>query len=463
MRFRWPKSELALVLLSTSALSCVVQEDFVFLAATREHFDFGNPEYYVGIKATDSQQLRDDLHEKIRGHLRFPYEDTWRILETADEEAGDPNRVLDFYQNLTYEKQKQRSGSVEAQSPTAKPTDNQQRTYEREHLWPKSLGFAEDNKGNSPFTDCHALVIADTDENRARSNRPFRVCDESATVRDINGGRNRVSGEGCSGRWEVWLERRGDVARAIFYMDVRYEGGNHPVANSQEPDLIVTNNADQIRSFKENRSKGYMGDKDVLLAWHKADPVDERERHRNNVISAYQGNRNPFIDHPEWVTCVYENRCDEEATQNNRFESAGLEFTEIHYDNRGKDQNEFVEISGPPGTALDGYYLIAYNGSDGVPYHHVPLKGEMPDSGAMVVEFSDLQNGHDGVAIVAPDGRAIVTLAYKDSFVGKLGPAAGVTFQDIGVFEDGRTQPTESLQIIDGKWQYPRPNTRGKR
>ncbi|MBZ0144814.1 MAG: endonuclease, partial [Rhodocyclaceae bacterium] len=58
-----------------------------------------------------------------------------------------------------------------------------------------------------------------------------------------------------------------------------------------------------------NASVAYMGMLSVLLAWHVEDPVDAVEQHRNEVVFTYQGNRNPFIDRPEWVTCLFLGDC----------------------------------------------------------------------------------------------------------------------------------------------------------
>lgn len=102
---------------------------------------------------------------------------------------------------------------------------------------------------------------------------------------------------------------KGNMARAMFYMDLRYEGGNHGVSGAAEPDLRLTDNASLITQSGGNASVAYMGMLSTLIQWHQQDPVDAAEQLRNDVIQTYQGNRNPFIDHPEWVACVYQGAC----------------------------------------------------------------------------------------------------------------------------------------------------------
>ena len=90
------------------------------------------------------------------------------------------------------------------------------------------------------------------------------------------------------------------MARAVLYMAIRYEGGTHPTTGQNEPDLEMTDNASLI--VATSSSPAYMGLLSTLLAWHQADPPDAAELARNEVIYSFQGNRNPFIDHPEWAT-----------------------------------------------------------------------------------------------------------------------------------------------------------------
>ncbi|MCF7925574.1 MAG: endonuclease, partial [Candidatus Izimaplasma sp.] len=91
-------------------------------------------------------------------------------------------------------------------------------------------------------------------------------------------------------------EVKGDVARMIFYMAVRYEGEIGDMV-----DLEVVNDPDASKSSK----LPVYGDIDDLLRWHIEDPVSEKEILRNQIIYQYQGNRNPFIDMPELIQLIW--------------------------------------------------------------------------------------------------------------------------------------------------------------
>ena len=98
---------------------------------------------------------------------------------------------------------------------------------------------------------------------------------------------------------------------ALMYMDVRYAGGTHSVTGASEPDLILTDDEQLIDSSRtgQNEPTGYMGMLSVLLEWHRQDPVDAVETRHHETVASFQGNRNPFIDHPEWAACVFEGQC----------------------------------------------------------------------------------------------------------------------------------------------------------
>jgi endonuclease I/subtilisin-like proprotein convertase family protein len=262
--------------------------------------------YYGTANTTTQSALKSSLHEIIDDHQRYPYSstatDTWDILEAADEDPDNSNNVIDIYQNASYTK-------VGAGN----------NFYNREHSWPKSFGFPNDGSTNYPYTDTHHLFISDSGYNSSRSNKPFADCSgcsEKTTV--ANNGRGGTSsesswtgGSGADGSWQTWSGRKGDSARALMYLAVRYEGGTHGVTGVSEPDLILTDDRSLIGSSLtgSNISTAYMGLLTTLIQWHKEDPVDAFEQRHNDTVYLFQGNRNPFIDHPEYVACVFENIC----------------------------------------------------------------------------------------------------------------------------------------------------------
>jgi endonuclease I len=244
--------------------------------------------YYDTIDLSSPAALRQSMHNIIDNHTKIPYTssstDTWNVLEKADEDPFNSSRILDVYQNRTFTKQGGGNSN-----------------YNREHTWPKSYGFPSDGSSNKPYTDCHHLFLCDEGYNSARGNLYYDDCASgcssyNADFYDGDSGTNRRD----SNSWETWDGRQGDVARAMFYMDVRYAGDS-----GSEPDLILTDDPGLIQTTGSNSSVAYMGLLSTLIEWHNADPVDAREMERNDWVQVYQGNRNPFIDHPDWVSGVF--------------------------------------------------------------------------------------------------------------------------------------------------------------
>jgi endonuclease I len=259
------------------------------------------PGYYDSVDTSTPALLRSTLHAVIDDHTRFPYTasttDTWDILNLADQDPANPANILDLYKNHSYLKI---SGGTGA--------------YNREHSWPNSYGFPNDGSTNYPYTDCHHLFACDLNYNSDRGNQPYGNVGPGSTERptDVNNGQGGGSGvyPGNSnwyagGLWQTWNGRKGDVARAMFYMDVRYEGGTHGITHAPEPDLIVTDNAALIVGTGGNAAVAYMGLLSDLVRWNAEDPVDDRERTHTDVVFSFQGNRNPFVDHPEWVNALF--------------------------------------------------------------------------------------------------------------------------------------------------------------
>jgi endonuclease I len=261
--------------------------------------------YYAGVNTTSASALRASLHPIIDDSVKIPYTssatDTWDVLNVADQDPLNTGRILDIYKNTPY---------------TKSPGGNN--FYNREHTWPNSLGFPSDGATNYAYTDVHMLMASDIAYNSARSNKRYDNCASGCTEYTTLAYNGRGGGSGTypgNSNWtnasvfQVWNGMKGNVARAMFYMDLRYEGGTHGVSGAAEPDLRLTDNASLITQSGSNASVAYMGMLSTLIQWHQQDPVDAAERLRNEVIQTYQGNRNPFIDHPEWVACIYQSVC----------------------------------------------------------------------------------------------------------------------------------------------------------
>jgi endonuclease I/methionine-rich copper-binding protein CopC len=255
--------------------------------------------YYAQVNTTGGpEQLRCSLHEIIDGHTVYPYSagttDTWDILELADQAPGlgNENMVLDAYKNELYP----RAGGGNT-------------NYNREHTWPNSLGFG--NAALAAYTDTHMLYLTHIGYNSDRGNSPYVNC-SGCTERTTTANFGFGGGSGVypgNSNWfdangfQVWNHRRGDMARAVMYMAIRYEGKADDEANDGDiPDLELTDNLGLVTITSNTAAKAYMGHMTTLLAWHQADPPDQREIDRNAVVQGFQGNRNPFIDHPEWAT-----------------------------------------------------------------------------------------------------------------------------------------------------------------
>jgi endonuclease I len=224
--------------------------------------------YYQGANGKIGLELKEALHDIIDDHRRLSYAEVWLGLRETDEDPENPSNVILLYTGRSQSKLLNGGGADE---------------WNREHVWAKSHGGFGTSKGAG--TDLHHLRPADTSVNSSRSNLDFD-----------NGGSPHGEAEGNfsdSDSWEPRDEVKGDIARMLFYMAVRYEG------DSGELDL-------ELNDKVENGSNPLHGKRTVLLEWHKQDPVDENEMRRNEIIyENYQGNRNPFIDHPEWAEMIW--------------------------------------------------------------------------------------------------------------------------------------------------------------
>ena len=225
--------------------------------------------YYDAANGKTGEALKTALHTIIDDHTEISYSNVWGALRETDEDPANPNNVILLYTGRSQGKFTNGSGVND---------------WNREHVWAKSHGDFGTAMGAG--TDLHHLRPTDASVNSSRGNLDF---DDGGTQHS-----EALGNYYDSDSWEPRDTVKGDVARMLFYMAVRYEG------DSGEVDLELNNQVN-------NGSAPYHGKMSVLLEWHKEDPVDDNERRRNEIIySDYQHNRNPFIDHPEWASAIWE-------------------------------------------------------------------------------------------------------------------------------------------------------------
>lgn len=240
--------------------------------------------YYSALNNMSGNQLQQVLNTVIKGHTVYPYNsnstDVFDILKETDEDPTNSDNVILLYTGRSQKKNYLDSGYQTDYSQFDGGDGSFGNAWNREHVWPSSYGFGSDE--DVAHSDVHHIRPADRSVNSSRGNKYFD-----------NGGEYHTEATLCKTDVDSWEPRdavKGDIARMLFYMEVRYE-------NNTEYDLELE---DVIGS-----STSVFGKLSTLLVWHSEDPVDDFERNRNEVIYGYQGNRNPFIDHPELVDHIW--------------------------------------------------------------------------------------------------------------------------------------------------------------
>lgn len=243
--------------------------------------------YYDSLDGLASPQLETAITNIIAEEFTVrihTYDDVVQILNDADQSPLNSNQVWLMYTEEQRSKTLYQTGS------------NSTGKWNREHIYPRSRGgfyeieYDETVDGMAVWTetnvdslrhgmsDAHHLRATDGGENSSRGNKDYPEYD----------GPN-----GTQGSWH------GDVARAIFYMTLRY------------------NNIDVVNGNPSNSTVGQIGDLATLLQWHRNDPPDDFEMNRNNVVYTWQINRNPFIDQPDLVEYIWGNQVGQNFTLSN--------------------------------------------------------------------------------------------------------------------------------------------------
>lgn len=214
-------------------------------------------------------ELKATLNSIIKDHERYTYDCVWEALAdidaVRDSNGQKTDQVFAIYTQRPIDTLDRVCGG-----------NNSLDAWNREHLWPKSHGFKSSSA--HAHTDLHHLTPADVSTNSNRGNTDFK-----------EGGENNV----CSSKdktccveckkdgnltWEPPKVSKGQIARMMFYMDVRYEGNDQ--GRTRTPDLVLVDELTKVG----DPELGYLSD---LLKWHCENPVTDLEKRRNDLVQTW--------------------------------------------------------------------------------------------------------------------------------------------------------------------------------
>lgn len=242
------------------------------------------PGYYDPTYGFNGLGLKITLHNIIKNHNVISYSALYSVLQYTDNKGN--GIVWDIYSDNPY-------GNPYYTYNFSNPSDQcgqytqEGDCYNKEHSWPHSWF----GSSSIPlYSDLFNIYPTDGWVNNKRANFPYgKVNNPSWT--SLNGSKlGPCVSPGYSGTaFEPINEYKGDIARSYFYIIVRYLNEDSGWTGSD-----MTIGAD-LKPWAF----------DLMYTWHKNDPVSQKETDRNDAIYALQNNRNPFIDHPEWIDSIY--------------------------------------------------------------------------------------------------------------------------------------------------------------
>lgn len=244
--------------------------------------------YYDSAAGLSGTTLKTALYNIIKDHTVISYTDLWTAYYTTDDKPG--NIVWDMYSDnpsgttaYTFTLGSDQCGSYGGEGDC----------YNREHSFPASWF----NDASPMYSDLFLVYPTDGYVNNKRSNYPFGEVN-SPSWTSTNGSRlGTCSYPGYTSTvFEPIDEYKGDFARSYFYIATRYQNLIAGwISNTGASAVLAGNNTVCFTTWQLN----------MLYAWHQSDPVSTKETDRNNAVYTIQENRNPYIDHPEWVASVW--------------------------------------------------------------------------------------------------------------------------------------------------------------
>ena len=244
--------------------------------------------YYTNAVGKHDEGLMTALEGIIYTHTELGYDYMWIAYDSTD--VGADGYYIDMYSTCKYNKYSTHVGGA----------SHVGQGINREHSFPKSWFGGQ----VAPmFTDLTMLIPTDAFVNQRRSNNPYGICahGETYTYQDEEMYVTMLGKLGTSTYngytktvFEPDDEYKGDFARIYFYMVTCYKG-----RISEWP------GCDQL-DYAQNGYKAFSDwSMRMLMEWHRADPVSQKELDRNEAVYRLQGNRNPYVDHPELAEYIW--------------------------------------------------------------------------------------------------------------------------------------------------------------
>lgn len=231
--------------------------------------------YYSSLNGKSGRALKDAVQELAMHHTVLNYNSLWTYFPQTDCMLTDKSRVWDMYSDRTYYFSSTPGWSTSGMN--------------REHSLPKSWWGGD---VNAAYTDINHLYPGDGDANMAKSNYPLGEVSKANFDNGVTkvGTPRAGQGGGASTVFEPDDRYKGDFARTYFYMATCYQ-------NLKWKYTYMLNNATWLTLNQWSI--------DLLLKWHRNDPVSDKEKARNDAVYRAQSNRNPFIDNPNLVEYIW--------------------------------------------------------------------------------------------------------------------------------------------------------------
>jgi len=239
--------------------------------------------YYNNAIGKQNEALMTALEGIVLPHTELSYNYLWSAFDVTD--VGSDGYYIDMYSNCKY--------NSEADHTSGASYVGQ--GINREHSFPKSWYASME----PTYTDLHMLIPTDAYVNQRRSNYPYGVCANGITYTNDNytmlGKIGTSTYNGCTETvFEPDDEYKGDFARIYFYIVTCYKDSVSSWPGSGQLDY-ATNGYKAFSTWSIQ----------MLMEWHRADPVSQKELNRNEAVYSEQGNRNPFVDHPELAEYIW--------------------------------------------------------------------------------------------------------------------------------------------------------------